>query len=91
MFRALQGLDELAMDLDDVEPVTEGVKTRWKAANEFWGRIAMNKPLIPTYGDRYPHGETISTACMESTVNHVVSQLLVRPQQMRWMQRGAHL
>jgi hypothetical protein len=27
VFRALQGLDELAMDLDDMEPVTEGVKT----------------------------------------------------------------
>ena len=43
------------------------------------------------YGDRYRHGETISTAFVESTVNQVVSRRMVKQQQMRWTQRGAHL
>jgi hypothetical protein len=42
------------------------------------------------YGDRYRHGETISTAFVESTVNHVVSKRMVKKQQMRWSERGAH-
>jgi hypothetical protein len=90
-FRALQVLDELAMDLDDIEPVTEGLKKLRKAVHEFRGYIAMNKPFIPNYGDRYRHGETISTAFAESTVNQVVSRRMVKQPQMRWTQRGAHL
>jgi hypothetical protein len=47
--------------------------------------------FIPNYGDRYRHGETISTAFGESTVNQVVSKRMVKKQQMRWTPRGAHL
>jgi len=90
-FRALQGLGELMMDLDDMEPLTEGIKKLQKAVDEFTGYIAANKPFIPNYGDRYRHGETISTAFAESTVNQVVSRRMVKQQQMRWTQRGAHL
>jgi hypothetical protein len=90
-FRALQGLEDLAMDLDDLEPVTEGLKKLRKAVHEVQGYIAVNKPFIPTYGARYRHGETISTAFAESTVNQVVSRRMVKQQQMRWTPRGAHL
>ena len=90
VFRSLQGLEELAMDLDDLEPVTEGLKKLRKAVHEFQGYIAVNKAFIPNYGDRYRHGETISTAFVESTVNQVVSRRMVKQQQMRWTQRGAH-
>jgi hypothetical protein len=91
VFRALQVLDDLVMDLDDIEPITEGLKKLQKAVHEFRGYIAVNKPFIPNYGDRYRHGETISTAFVESTVNQVVSRRMVKQQQMRWTQRGAHL
>jgi hypothetical protein len=91
VFRALQGLEDLAMDLDDIEPVTEGLKKLRKAMHEFQGYIAVNKLFIPNDGDRYRHGETISTAFVESTVNQVVSRRMVKQQQMRWTQRGAHL
>jgi hypothetical protein len=57
----------------------------------FQGYIAANKPFIPNYGDRYRHGETISTAFAESTVNQVVSRRMVKQHQMRWTPRGAHL
>jgi hypothetical protein len=62
-----------------------------KAVDEFRGYIAVNRPFIPNYGDRYRHGETIATAFVESTVNQVVSRRMVKQQQMRWTQRGAHL
>jgi hypothetical protein len=41
--------------------------------------------------ERYRHGEIISTAFVESTVNHVISKRFVKKQQMRWTQPGAHL
>jgi hypothetical protein len=91
VFRALQGLEDLTMDLDDLEPVTEGLKKLRKAVHEFLGYITANKAFIPNYGDRYRHGETISTAFAESTVNQIVSRRMVKQQQMRWTQRGAHL
>jgi hypothetical protein len=50
VFRARQGLEDLAMDLDDIEPVTEGLKKVRKAVHEFRGHIAVNKALIPTMG-----------------------------------------
>jgi hypothetical protein len=83
VFRALQGLEDLSTDLDDIEPVTEGLKKLRKAVHEFQGYIAVNTPFIPSYGDRYRHGETISTAFVESTVNQVVSRRMVKQQQMR--------
>jgi hypothetical protein len=91
VFRAVQGLEDLAMDLDDIEPVTKGLKKLRKAVHEFRGYVAVNKPFIPNYGGRYHHGETISTAFAELTVNQVVSRRMVRQQQVRWTQRSAHL
>ena len=79
------------MDLEDIELTTESVRKLRKAVDEFRGYIAANRPFIPNYGDRYRHGETIATAFVESTVNQVVSRRMVKQQQMRWTQHGAHL
>jgi hypothetical protein len=62
-----------------------------RVVREFEGYIANNRGSIPNYGDRYRHGETISTAFVESAVNQVVSKRFVKKQQMRWSERGAHL
>ncbi len=40
-----------------------------KAVEEFRTYIQNNAHLIPNYGDRYRHGETITTSFVESTVN----------------------
>jgi hypothetical protein len=40
---------------------------------------------------RQNHGETISTAFVESTVNYVISKRSVKRQSMQWTKRGAHL
>src|SRR5258706_5809473 len=37
------------------------------------------------------HGETISTAFVESAINQVLTKRFVKRQQMRWTERGAHL
>lgn len=55
----------------------------------------VNEKGIPIYGanyaERYRYGETISTAFAESTINQVVNKRMVKKQQMRWSQKGAHL
>jgi predicted transcriptional regulator len=61
-----------------------------KAVREFRGYIEANQNFIPNYGDRYRHGEKISTAFAESAVNQVVSKRMVKKQQMRWSEGGAH-
>jgi hypothetical protein len=54
------------------------------------GYIEVNQNFIPNYGDRYRHGEKISTVLAGSAVNQVVSKRMVRKQQMRWSESGAH-
>ena len=58
---------------------------------EFYTFIDRNRSFIPNYGERYRNGERISTGFVESTVNDAVSKRMVKKQQMRWSQRGAHL
>lgn len=91
VFRALQVLDDIQMDLDSIEGENPSVVKLYKTVSEFITYISQNQAFIPNYGDRYRHGEMISTAFTESTVNQVVSKRMVKKQQMRWTQKGAHL
>src|SRR6516162_4085000 len=89
--RALQIVDLLEEILEiDGAPFENGRKLH-KAIREFGHYIAVNRVFVPNYGDRYRHGEAISTAFVESAVNQVVSKRMVKQQQMRWTQQGAHL
>lgn len=58
---------------------------------EFITYIRNNKDYIPNYGERYFYDEPISTAFVESAVNHISSKHFVKRQQMRWTKQGAHL
>ena len=69
----------------------ENARTLQKAVREFDQFLFANCAFIPDFGDRYRHGETISTAFVESTVNSVISKRMVKKQQMRWTPAGAHL
>ena len=89
VFRALQLTDDLAGDLEAVEEKREARKLL-KAVREFESYFRVNRAFIPNYGERYRHGETISTAFVESTVNQVLSKRMAKKQQMRWTRRGAH-
>jgi hypothetical protein len=89
--RALQLIAWLEEDFEDASPRFENGRKLYKAIQEFGHYISVNRAFVPNYGDRYRHGEAISTAFVESTVNQVVSKRMAKLQQMRWTQRGAHL
>jgi hypothetical protein len=88
--RALQILEDLECDLDSPEERSERAKKLLKAVGEFRHYIEANGASIPNYGDRYRHGEAIASSFAESTVNQVISKRMVKKQQMRWTERGAH-
>lgn len=89
VFRALQLVEDLEFDLEVLDTYPEARKLL-KAVHEFGAYIRINHKFIPTYGERYRYGETISTAFVESTVNQVLSKRMSKKQQMRWTRRGAH-
>ena len=93
MFRALEEIEAIAMDLETAVPESsdEVARKLLKTVEEFHTYIQNNEPSIPNYGERFRQGETISTAFVESTVNQVVSKRMVKKQQMQWSERGAHL
>ena len=71
--KALQIVEDLEYDLE-LEENSQEHRKLLKAVREFGTYIAANRPFIPNYGDRYRHGETISTSFVESAVNQVVEQ-----------------
>lgn len=92
IFKALDRLEFLAMDLDEFSENKENKKHKlWKAVKEFLEYIRLNSPFIPNYSERYHYREAVSSAIAESTVNEVVSRRMAKNQQMRWTQKGAHL
>ena len=52
--------------------------------------IGNNVAAIADYAERWDHGEIISTAFAESTVDLVVSRRFAKKQQMQWSKQGAH-
>jgi hypothetical protein len=93
VYQALQVVQSAIMDLE-VAVATSGDGTArklLKAVEEFHTYIHNNAGFIPNYGERYHHGERISTGFVESTINQVVSKRMVKKQQMQWTPRGAHL
>jgi len=95
VFSALQRIQWILMDLECLEPDQTSNPERFKSlcrkVSEFESYITHNQPYIPSYADRYQYGEPIATAFVESTVNEVISRRMVKKQQMRWTQKGAHL
>lgn len=93
VFQALKELRFVEGDLEATAYESDDA-IAWKlckAVQEFATYIEHNGGFIPNYGERYRNGERISTGFVESTVNCVVSKRMVKKQQMRWSQRGAHL
>jgi hypothetical protein len=91
VFRALQTVDDLQIDLDNTEQPGIEQQKLLKMVTEFGGYIRANGAWIPNYGERFRQGEAISSAFVESTVNQVVSKRMVKKQQMRWAPKSAHL
>jgi hypothetical protein len=88
--RALDTIEDIEGELDFLPKNGESRRKLLKAVREFRGYVEANQNFIPNYGDRYRHGEKISTGFAESAVNQVVSKRMVKKQQMRWSEAGAH-
>ena len=86
----MQTIRGLLEDLD-TDTSTAKMNVLLKKLEEFEIYIQNNNGLIPNYGERWRYGEAISTGFVESTINQVVSKRMVKKQQMRWSQKGAHL
>jgi hypothetical protein len=52
--------------------------------------IDNNAAAVADYSERWDHGEIISTAFAESTVDLIVSRRFAKKQQMQWSKKGAH-
>jgi hypothetical protein len=91
VYQALKRIECLEWDLEDWEEESATAAKLLAAVQEFGHYIEVNQNAIPNYGERYRHGEMISTSFVESAVNQIVSKRMVKSQQMRWAKRGAHL
>ena len=93
VYKALQVVQSVEMDLDAAVATSGHATARklLKAVEEFHTYIENNSGFIPNYGERYRHGERISTGFVKSTVNQVISKRFCKKQQMQWTKRGAHL
>lgn len=82
VYQALQTIDMLEGDIENVEEATEVVQKLQKGVYELQTYIENNQAYIPNFGERYRNGDTISTAFVESTVNQVISKRFVKKQSM---------
>jgi hypothetical protein len=53
--------------------------------------VRSNCGTIINYGARYRAGLRVATTLAESAVNSLVAKRMVKQQQMRWSQHGAHM
>jgi hypothetical protein len=86
VFRALQTVEDLEIDLDSEAAGPEQRKLL-KVVTEFSGYIRANGACIPNYGERWRFGEAISSAFVESAVNQVVSKRMVKSNRCAGLQR----
>jgi hypothetical protein len=87
---ALSRARELADDAAALASPYSGLTRLVKATTGLVTYIENNVGAIADYSDRWDHGEIISTAFAESTVDLVVSRRFAKKQQMQWSKKGAH-
>jgi hypothetical protein len=87
VFRALETVEDLAINLETSEFTVKGEKLLKK----LWGfetYIRNNAKLIPNCGEWWRYDGIISTVFVEPTLNQVGSKRMVKKQRMRWSQGG---
>jgi hypothetical protein len=87
---ALSRAHELAEDVAALSSGYPGLTRLIKATAGLVTYIGNNIAAIADYSERWDHGEIISTAFAESTVDLVVSRRFAKKQQMQWSKKGAH-
>jgi hypothetical protein len=86
---ALNRARELAEDVAALSSGYPGLARLVKATAGLATYIGNNVAAIADYAERWDHGEIISTAFAESTVDLVVSRRFAKKQQMQWSKKGA--
>ena len=81
---------ELAEDVAALASGYPGLARLVKATAGLATYIGNNVAAITDYSKRWDHGEIISTAFAEATVDLVVSRRFAKKQQMQWSKKGAH-
>jgi hypothetical protein len=89
--KALDRMEQLLLDLELLSARSSASEKLAAGLSELRTYIGNNREFIPNFGERHRHGERISTAFVESTINQVVSRRFVKKQQMHWTLKGAHL
>ena len=75
---ALERVDGLLCELDMRGSRSTAIAKLSRSITEFATYVRNNHDFIPNFGERYRHGDTISTAFVESTINQVVSKRFVK-------------
>jgi hypothetical protein len=91
VFQALQEIQGLEIDLGlrgESELVTSETVERCPRVPDL---CSQQQELRSQLRGADRHGERISTALAESTINQVISKRFAKRQQMQWTPRGAHL
>jgi hypothetical protein len=88
---ALSRARALAEDVATLASGYPGLARLVKATAGLATYIGNNASAITDYAARWDHGEIISTAFAESTVDLVISRRFAKKQQMQWSKKGAHL
>jgi hypothetical protein len=87
---ALSRARELARDVAALTSGYPGLARLIKATAGLATYIDNNAAAVADYSERWDHGEIISTAFAESTVDLVISRRFAKKQQMQWSKKGAH-
>jgi hypothetical protein len=90
--RAISALDYIVADMDHLGQSGDLSAARLHClGQQLLTYIRSNRTAIVDYVARYRSGRRIATSLAESAVNSLVAKRMVKNQQMRWSQRGAHL
>ncbi|UEM24768.1 hypothetical protein JL100_030495 (plasmid) [Skermanella mucosa] len=87
---ALNRSRALAEDIAALDSGYPGPTRLVKATAGLTTYIENNSAAITDYAERWDHGEIISTAFAESTVDLVISRRFAKKHQMQWSRKGAH-
>jgi hypothetical protein len=68
----------------------EAVRRAKQVIKEFKYYVCGNRRSLPDFAKQRAAGHRISTAHVESVMNHLVNHRLSKKQQMRWSPQGAH-
>jgi hypothetical protein len=69
---------------------TQSVRRAKQVIKEFRQYVCGNRRSVPDFAKQRAAGHRISTAHVESVMNHLVNHRLSKRQQMRWSPEGAH-